>query len=178
MAQICSLSIVYMAGIILDHKWSKFYSPSLRSPFCHWSVGLLCTWGTVMGKTLMIFVVQESSLVNPVVTLCLVAQSCLTLVTPWTVACQAPLSMGILQARILEWVAIPFSRGFSQPRDWTQVSWIADRFFTVWATREDLLYSDASDFCMYGLCILFVVVQVVTLPIRKWIHHHWRINSG
>ena len=34
-------------------------------------------------------------------------------VTPWTVACQAPLSMGILQARILEWVAIPSSWGFS-----------------------------------------------------------------
>ena len=37
---------------------------------------------------------------------------------------------GILQARILEWVAIPFFRGSSQPRDWTQVSRIADRFFT------------------------------------------------
>ena len=43
---------------------------------------------------------------------------------------------GILQARILEWVAIPFSRGFSWPRDWTQVSCIAGRFFTVWAIRE------------------------------------------
>ena len=38
-------------------------------------------------------------------------------------------SMGILQARILEWVALPFSRGSSQPRDWTQVSHIAGRFF-------------------------------------------------
>ena len=37
--------------------------------------------------------------------------------TPWTVAHQAPLSMGILQARILEWVAMPSSRGSSQPRD-------------------------------------------------------------
>ena len=36
-------------------------------------------------------------------------------VTPWTVACQAPLSMGILQARILEWIAMPSSRGSSQP---------------------------------------------------------------
>ena len=42
----------------------------------------------------------------------------------------------ILQARILEWVAIPFSRGSSQPRDWTQVFHIAGRFFTIWATRE------------------------------------------
>ena len=42
---------------------------------------------------------------------------------------------GISQARILEWVAIPFSRGSSWPRDWTRVSYIADRFFTIWATR-------------------------------------------
>ena len=42
----------------------------------------------------------------------------------------------ILQARILEWVAIPFSRESSQPRDWTWVSYITGRFFTIWATRE------------------------------------------
>ena len=41
-----------------------------------------------------------------------------------------------IQARILEWVAFPFSRGSSQPRDRTQVSHIAGRFFTSWATRE------------------------------------------
>ena len=45
-------------------------------------------------------------------------------VTPWTLAHQAPLSMGILQARILEWVAILFARGSSQPRDQTQASHI------------------------------------------------------
>ena len=43
---------------------------------------------------------------------------------------------GILQARILEWVAFPFSRGSSQPRDQTQVSPIAGRFFIHWANRE------------------------------------------
>ena len=42
----------------------------------------------------------------------------------------------ILQARILEWVAVPFSRGSSQSRDGTQVSGIAGRFFTSWATME------------------------------------------
>ena len=56
--------------------------------------------------------------------------------TPWTIARQAPLSMGILQATILEWVAISFSRGSSHLRDKTQVSHTAGRFFTVWATRE------------------------------------------
>ena len=45
---------------------------------------------------------------------------CPTLCNPWTVAHQAPLSMGILQARILEWMAMPSSRGSSQPRDQTQ----------------------------------------------------------
>ena len=43
---------------------------------------------------------------------------------------------GILQARILEWVAVPFSRGSSQPRDWTQVSHTAGGLLTSWATRE------------------------------------------
>ena len=43
---------------------------------------------------------------------------------------------GILQARMLEWVAMTFSRGSSWPRDWTWVSYIAGRFFTIWATRE------------------------------------------
>ena len=43
---------------------------------------------------------------------------------------------GILQTRILEGVVIPFSRGFSRLRDWTWVSCIAGRFFTIWATKE------------------------------------------
>ena len=52
-------------------------------------------------------------------------------VTPWNVAHQAPLSMGILQARLLEWIGMPSSRGSSQPRDQTCVSNTAGRFFTV-----------------------------------------------
>ena len=44
--------------------------------------------------------------------------------------------MGILQASILEWVAMPSSQGSSQPGDRTQVPHIAGRFFTVWGTRE------------------------------------------
>ena len=52
--------------------------------------------------------------------------------------CSPPVSsvLGILQARILEWVAISFSRGSSWPRDWTLVSGIKGRFSTVWATKE------------------------------------------
>ena len=46
---------------------------------------------------------------------------------------------GILQARVLEWIAIPFSRGTSQPRDWTLVSCLTGRFFTIWATGKSLI---------------------------------------
>ena len=69
--------------------------------------------------------------------LCLLfAQWCPTLCDP--VDCGLPGSSvyGILQAKILEWVAIPFSRWSSLPRDWTWVSCITGRFFTVWAIRE------------------------------------------
>ena len=66
----------------------------------------------------------------------LVTQSCLD--SLWPHGCTLPDSSvpEILPARILEWVAIPFSRGSSQPRDQTQVSWFAGRFSTIWATRE------------------------------------------
>ena len=52
-------------------------------------------------------------------------------VTLWTVALQAPLPMGFLRARILECVAIPYSKGSAQPRDQTQASHIAGDFFTI-----------------------------------------------
>ena len=70
----------------------------------------------------------------------LVTQSCPTLWDPRD--CSPPGSSvhGILQARILEWVAISFSRGSSQPRDRTQVSCIGGRCFNLWATREAPLY--------------------------------------
>ena len=51
---------------------------------------------------------------------------------------------GIFYARVLEWVAISFSRGSSQPRDWTQVSCTAGRRFTVWAPRESRPASDSA----------------------------------
>ena len=62
-----------------------------------------------------------------------VTQSCPTLCNP--------MDYRVLQARILEWVAVPFSRGSSQPRDWTQVSLTAGGFFTSWTTREALSLS-------------------------------------
>ena len=71
-----------------------------------------------------------------------VTQSCLTLRDSVDCSPSGSSINGILQGRILEWVAIPVSRGSSQPRDQTQVSWIAGRLFTVWAAREALLWLD------------------------------------
>ena len=73
---------------------------------------------------------------------------------------------GILQARILEWVAFPFSRGSSQPRDWTQVSHIAGGFFTSWATREaQLNYT-----ILLYFCIVFPLHMTLTSiqPLEKF----------
>ena len=70
---------------------------------------------------------------------CEVAQSCPTLCDPMDCSPPGSCVHGILQARILEWVAISFSRRSSWPRDWTQVSCITGRCFNLWATRESLL---------------------------------------
>ena len=76
-----------------------------------------------------------------------VAQSCLWLfVTPWT---------GILQARILEWVGVPFSRGSSKPRDRTQVSHITGGFFTSWATGEYILIYFVQQECLVIVLITY-----------------------
>ena len=66
----------------------------------------------------------------------LFAQLCLTLCDPIDCSLPGPSVHGILQARILEWVAIPFSRGSPQPRGQTRVSCIAGGFFIIWAIRE------------------------------------------
>ena len=80
-------------------------------------------------------------------------QSCLTLCDP--VDCNLPGTSehGILQARILEWVAMPSSRGSSQSRDRTQVSYIAGRFFTVWATRKAQLLGQPTADGLKGMLV-------------------------
>ena len=94
------------------------------------------SWNHMLCNVLTLFPPWELSKLYYV--LCLVAQSYLTLWDP--INCGPPGSSvhGILQARILEWVAMPFSRGSSQPRDRTHFSCIAGGFFTIWATREAL----------------------------------------
>ena len=66
----------------------------------------------------------------------LVAQSCLALCNPMDCSPPGSSVRGILQARMLEWVAISFSRGSSWPRDGTRVSWISGRLFTIWDNTD------------------------------------------
>ena len=84
---------------------------------------------SVEGKSLIhIPELLQTSLV--IVCVCVQSlQLCPTLCDPMDCSTQAPLSMGILQARILKWVAMSSSRGSSWPRDWTHVSCIAGGFF-------------------------------------------------
>ena len=72
---------------------------------------------------------------------------------------------GILQAKILEWVAISFSRGSTWPRDWTQVSCFAGGFFTVWATTETLEagYGYVNEYWHYENIYKKTYVKFITL---------------
>ena len=87
--------------------------------------------------------------------LCLVTQSCPTLCDPMD--CSPPSSSvhGILQARILKLVAMPSSRGSSQPRNQTQISCIAGRFFTIWVITEAQQYQEPVFLSFYILTFSF-----------------------
>ena len=99
---------------------------------------------------------------------CCAGLSCLWLFA--TAAHQDPLSMGILQAKILELVAMPSSRGSSQTRDQTQVSCIAGRFFTSWATRAALhRMLSLSNLMSRSVCML----SNFWLPVTPWSVAHW-----
>jgi len=80
---------------------------------------------------------------------------------------QAPLSMEILQPRILEWVAMPFSRGSFQSRDQSQVSCIAGGFFTIWATTEAQLSSSINSY--QTKLSIFIVVHIAVLYLTYFI---------
>ena len=98
-----------------------------------------------------------------------VVQSCPTLCNPKDYTAH-----GILQARILEWVAFPFSRGSSQPRDRTPVSRIAGRLFTSCASREaqeywsGLPFPSPEDLLNPGIKLGFPTLQAILYHLRHW----------
>ena len=97
------------------------------------------------GKIRKLAVEKKSSIMDVKVS---AAQLCPTLCNPKDCSPSVSSVHGTLQARILEWVTIPFSRGSSWPRDRTQASCIASGFFTIWATREAHNGSSSSLFCL------------------------------
>ena len=114
--------LTFLSQTIGSSTWSSKISVSVKDENIagHMHLIILCSgW-------LKLYIKSESE----------VSQSCPTLCNP--VDCSLPGSSAywILQARILEWVAVFFSRGSSKPRDQTQVSHIAGRCFNLWVTRE------------------------------------------
>ena len=94
----------------------------LPSSWFYWFLWF-CLFFTLLGSVFFIIVSE-------------VAQSCPTPCDPMALRLPGSSLHGILQARVLEWVAISFFRGSSWPRDRTWVSWIPGRRFNLWATRE------------------------------------------
>ena len=90
-------------------------------------------------------------------------QLCPTLCDPIDCKPARLLRHGIFQARILEWFATPSSRGSSQLRDWTQGSYTAGKFFTVWATRESPLGSWGT--WAYKLFLILLLWLVLEAPL-------------
>ena len=116
---------------------------SLTEFFLRWDIknlSLVKSWDEVCDhswKTVGSSHNQDFACLSPGMCVCvLVVQSCLTLCNLMDCSPPGSSAMRILQARTLEWVPIPFFRGSSQPRGWTQVFHIASRFFIIWATRE------------------------------------------
>ena len=110
-----------------QQHWSLETTPWL----CRWRSSSVFTWFSLHAhmsiSTFPLY--KEKSL------------SCVQLfATLWTVAHQVPSSMEFSRQEYWKWVAISFSRGSSRPRDRTQVSLIAGRRFTIWATREAPLF--------------------------------------
>ena len=122
------MSLGKLWELVMDREAWRAAVHGLQRVECNWVNEL--NWTDLNWKILSEFILPnvQSSV--------LVAQSCLTYCNPMDSSPPGFSVHGILQARIFEWVAIPFSRRSSWPWNRTQVSCIANRFFTTWATRE------------------------------------------
>ena len=164
------LSVTQSWLILFNTIDSSLPGPSIQGIFLSKNTGVSCHFLSSRDQTLVscisctagrVFTTEPPGKVKVKVT-----QSCPTLCDPMNYTVH-----GILQARILEWVAFPFSRGSSQPRDRTQVSLIAGGFFTSWATEEAQEYwsilesiSSPADLPNPGIELGSPVLQVDCLP--------------
>ena len=137
-----SVCAIQLAGVLLwayteDQGPVEVNSSAILGPFDS-NQFMLCPWTVSFFQSLCPapFPSVSLSLIYRVYLACAKSLSlCLTLCDPMDCNLPGCSVHGILQVRILEWVAMPFSRGSFQPRGQTQVSRIAGRFFPFWATR-------------------------------------------
>ena len=133
-----------LTTVLLDKTWRMYWS---MGPWrIHWNSSEFY----LLTRYVVYSILPSNS--NSVYESLLVMQSCPALCDPMDCSLTGFSVHGILQARILQWVAISFSRGSSQPRDRIWVSCIAGRFFTIWATEKPLVF--------YKKALLILLMEV------------------
>ena len=135
------LSRIFASTTVQKHKFfsAQPFMVQLSHPYMTTGKTNSFNYMNLYSKVMSLLFNMLSRLVILVIKKKLVTHSCLTLWNPLDCSLPGFSVHGILQIRILEWVAFPFSRGSSWPRDWTLVSHVAGRFFTTWATRKATL---------------------------------------
>ena len=137
------LLAIYIFPLVTSLFKSLFF---LKSEFFyHWVLRVLCVFWMKWSEVFVLL-------------------SCLTRCNRMEYSSPGSSFHGILQARILEWVAIPFSRVSSWPRDWTQVSCIVGRLFTHWDTREAYILETNPLLDMFYKYFLPVFFLFIFLP--------------
>ena len=129
---------VFLPGISHGQRSLAGYSPWGHTELD--MTELLTHFISVMGSPWLqrswLLLITSTGLKADITSLLSVALLCSTLHNPIDHRLSCPSIHGIFQAILLEWVAVYFSRRSIQPRDWTQVSHITSRLFTIWATRS------------------------------------------
>ena len=123
--------LLYLCGMWTLFIWNPFWPKTAKCVFFR-----IYSTTFLVSNLNMLYLLSWLHVMLELVMCMLVAQLCLTLCDPMDCSSAGSSVPGILQAGILEWVTIPFSRGSSWLRDGSWVSCIAGRFLTVWATRE------------------------------------------
>ena len=118
----------------------------------------MCSWRAVGYSSVIVQLLWLRTSLRQMVIGHLVTKSCLTLCDPMDFSLPVSSVLGIFQMRILEWIAISFSRGSSQPRGQTWISCIAGRFFTAKPLGKEAIWI-ADPSCLLKSCL--AVIQLV-----------------
>ena len=173
----------------MNLEWDRLLSLwILERPFIfqRWNRGTSMAWGSQSSINVNIRYFTIDPLGKPWGT-CIrkgkeseVAQSCPTLRDPMDCSLSGSSIHGIFQARVLEWIAISFSRGSSRPRNWTWVSRIAGRCFTVWATRAPVYLQGKFlkvELLGWRVCIYNFLTSLPVGPLKRLCQLTFRLFS-